>query len=432
MALAHPPPPAPLSPPPRRSDTLSAREARRLALAAQGLARPVPPATPDAAALRRAIRRLGLLQLDSVNVLARAHYLPLFARLGAYDQGVLDRLACHDGRPTPRRGRRLFEYWAHEASLLPVELQPHLRWRMARAERGEGLWSGVAAFARERPEIVARVLAEVVARGPLGVSELAEPGSRSGGWWGWNHGKTALEWLFWTGRLTTAGRRGAFERLYDLPERVLPPDVLAAPTPAPEDAQRALLRRAAAALGVATEADLRDYYRLPVAETRARLAELAEAGELRPVAVEGWRQPAFLVPGLAVPRRAEARALLAPFDPLVWERARAERLFGFRYRIEIYTPAARRRFGYYVLPFLMGERLVGRVDLKADRQAGALRARAAHAEAGVDPGPTAAALAAELARMAAWLGLERVAVEPGGDLAPHLAAAAAGGQPNPS
>ena len=422
MAAVLPPPTRP-----GRSDTLSVREARRLALAAQGLARaPVEGKVPDEATLRRAVRRLGLLQLDSVNVLARAHYLPLFARLGAYDRALLDRLACHDGAPARRRRRqrRLFEYWAHEASLLPVELQPCLRWRMARAERGEGVWSGIAAFGRDRPEAVARVLAEVAERGPLGVSELADAGSRNGGWWGWNHGKTALEWLFWTGRLTAAGRRG-FERLYDLPERVLPPEVLEAPTPDPADAQRELLRRAAAALGVATEADLRDYFRLPVADARARLAELVDAGELRPMAVDGWRQPAYLIPRLRVPRRAEARALLAPFDPLVWERARTARLFGFRYRIEIYTPAERRRYGYYVLPFLLGEHLVARVDLKADRQAKALLARAAHLEAGADPHRTAEALAGELARMAAWLGLNRVAVEPGGDLAPALAAAVA-------
>ena len=402
-----------------RSGSLSAGAARRLALAAQGLARP-SAAVADLAALRRMIRRLGLLQLDSVNVLARAHYLPLFARLGAYDRGLLDRLACHDGTVDRAPRRRLFEYWAHEASLLPVELQPLLRWRMARAASGEGVWSGIAAFARERPEIVARVLAEVAERGPLGVSELAEPGSRRGGWWGWSHGKTALEWLFWTGQLTAAGRRG-FERRYDLPERVLPPAVLALPTPEPADAQRALLRCAAQALGIATEADLRDYFRLPVAETRSRLAELVEEGFLVPVTVEGWRQQGLLVAGLAVPRRAEATALLGPFDPLVWERARAERLFGFRYRIEIYTPAARRLHGYYVLPFLMGERLVARVDLKADRQTASLRVRAAHVEERVEPGPVAAALAAELARMAAWLALERVVVEPSGELAAPLA-----------
>lgn len=374
---------------------------------------------PDAAALRRAIRQLGLLQLDSVNVLARAHYLPLFARLGAYDRALLDRLACHDGRTGPRHRRRLFEYWAHEASLLPVELQPFLRWRMARAEQGQGVWSGVAAFAREHPGVVSRVLAEVGERGPLGVSDLIDPGRRNGGWWGWNHGKTALEWLFWTGRLTAAGRRG-FERLYDLPERVLPPDVLTAPTPTAAEAQRELLRRAAAALGVATESDLRDYFRLPVVDTRARLEELIEAGDLRRVTVEGWRQPALVAPDVTIPRRAQAAALLAPFDPLVWERARTLRLFGFHYRLEIYTPAERRQHGYYVLPFLLGDRLVARVDLKADRAAGQLLVRSAQAEPGVDHGPVTEALAAQLAHMAAWLGLQGLVVVPKGDLAPML------------
>jgi uncharacterized protein YcaQ len=415
------------TPSPRRSDALSLPEARRLALGAQALARARPAGPPDEAGLRRAIRRLALLQIDSVNVLARAHYLPLFARLGTYDRALLDRLACHDGTRPHRSRRPLFEYWAHEASLLPVELQPLFRWRMARAEAGEGVWSGIAALGREQPELVRRVFDEVRARGPIGVSDLPEPGSRRGGWWGWNHGKTALEWLFWTGRITAAGRRNGFERLYDLPERVLPRTVLAAPTPEPADAQRELLRRSAVALGIATEADLRDYFRLPVADARARLAELVEAGELVPVTVEGWRQPAYRAAGAVTPRRAEAAALLAPFDPLVWERARTERLFGFRYRIEIYTPAEHRRYGYYVLPFLLRDRLVARVDLKADRAARRLLVRSAHGERSTDPPAVATALAAELARMADWLGLESVAVEPNGDLARPLAAVVAAG-----
>ncbi len=406
-------------PQPRRSDTLSLRDARRIALAAQGLAAARPEVDLTERPLRRAIGRLGLLQLDSVSVLVRAHYLPLFARLGAYDRGLLDRLAGHDGRPPPPSRRRLFEYWAHEASLLPVELQPLLRWRMVRAEQGDGVWRGLARFARERPEVVARVEAEVAARGPLGVSDLGEPGQRTGPWWGWNEGKAALEWLFWTGRLSAAGRRG-FERLYDLPERVLPRAVLNAPAPDEPDAQRELLRRAAAALGIATAADLKDYFRLPAGSIAAGLGELVEAGELQPVRVDGWRQPAWLAKGARRPRAARAAALLAPFDPLIWERARTERLFGFSYRIEIYTPAARRRYGYYVLPFLIGDRLVARVDLKADRAAGRLLVRAAHAEPATEPGAVAEALAAELGLMAGWLGLERVEVEARGDLAPAL------------
>ena len=402
-----------------RLETLSPAQARRIALAAQGLDRPRAAGGPSAAQLLRAIARLGLLQLDSVSVVVRAHYMPLFSRLGPYDRTLLDRLAAHDGVPAVPRRRRLFEYWAHEASLLPIELQPLLRWRMARAEQGLGTWSGLTRWARANPHAVERALREVEARGRIGVSELSGAGSRSGSWWGWSDGKAALEWLFWTGRLTAAGRRG-FERLYDLPQRVIPEAILALPTPEPAEAHRALMRFAAQALGVATQADLRDYFRLPVAAARQALAELVEAGELRPVEVEGWRPAAYLSATAKLPRRATGRALLAPFDPLIWERDRTERLFGFHYRIEIYTPADKRRHGYYVLPFLMGDRLVARVDLKSDRAGGRLLVRAAHAEDWADKPATAAALAEELRTMAGWLGLERVEVEPKGDLAPAL------------
>lgn len=401
--------------------TLSIAEARRVALAAQGLDRPAAEAPPDGRALSRAIRALGLLQLDSVSVLVRAHYLPLFSRLGPYDRAELDRLAAHDGVPPPRAGRRLFEYWAHEASLLPVGLQPLLRWRMARAEAAEGVWTGLRRWAADHRGAIAAVLGEVERRGALGVSELADGGRGRGGWWGWSDGKAALEWLFWTGRLTAAGRRG-FERIYDLPERVLPAAVLAVPTPGEAEAQRALLRHAAIALGVATAADLRDYFRLPAAGIAARLAELVEAGDLLPAAVEGWRQPAFLARGARLPRRVDGRALLSPFDPLVWERDRTERLFGFRYRLEIYTPAARRQHGYYVLPFLQGDRPVARVDLKAERAAGLLWVRAAHLEAGCVEGPVVEALAGELRRLAGWLGLATIRAEGAGALLPALAA----------
>jgi uncharacterized protein YcaQ len=366
--------------------------------------------------------RIGLLQIDSVNVLARAHYLPLLARLGPYATSVLDEAAWG-----PRRRRRLFEYWAHEASLLPVESQPLLRWRMERAARGEGIYSGLARFGRERRDYVEAVLAEVGARGALAASELSSGGRAQGSWWGWSDGKRALEWLFWAGLVTTATRRGAFERVYDLSARVLPPAVLAAPTPPAEEAQRALLRIAAGALGVATERDLRDYFRLEPAETRARIAEMEEAGDLLPVRVEGWDRPAWIDPGAAgrIPRRIGARALLAPFDPVVWERARAERLFGFRYRIEIYTPAPRREYGYYVLPFLLGDRLVGRVDLKADRAGGRLLVHAAHAEPGADHARVAGALAAALSEMAGWLGLRAVLAGDRGDLSRALRSALA-------
>jgi uncharacterized protein YcaQ len=407
------------SPTPARAADLSAAEARRIALGAQGLAGKQPSRPAGRATLLRTIDRLGLLQLDSVSAVVRAHYLPLFSRLGAYDRDVLDALAGHASkRLTPRR-RRLFEYWAHEASLLPVELQPLLRWRMARAARGEGVWKGVRQFARERPDVLEQVLREVTERGPLRVAELPAPGTRRTGWWGWNEGKVALEWLFWTGRLTAAGRRG-FERVYDLPERVLPPSILTVPTPPEADAQRALVRHAATALGVATEADLRDYFRLPVAATKARIAELVEDGALVPVAVEGWRQPAFLAAGARIPRRATGAALLAPFDPLVWHRPRTERLFGFRYRIEIYVPAHKRAHGYYVLPFLLRDRLVARVDLKSDRAGGRLIVKGANLEPDARVDLVAPVLRDELQQMANWLRLERLAVCCGGLLAASL------------
>jgi uncharacterized protein YcaQ len=370
---------------------LSAAEARRVALAAQGFGRP-----RKAGRLLPTIERLGLLQIDSVNVLERAHYMPLFARLGPYDKDALDRMAHY-------APRRLFEYWGHEASLIPVTTQPLLRWRMARAH--DEAWSGVARVAREKPEVLARVLAEVRERGPIPASAIEEE-RRTGPWWDWSDVKRAFAYLFWSGEITSARRRG-FERWYDLPERVLPRAVIETPTPPMEEAQRRLLAIAARALGVATESDLRDYFRLAARESVPRVAELVEAGELVPVAVEGWRQQAYLHRDARVPRALDARALMAPFDSLVWERARAERLYGFRYRIEIYTPAPKRVHGYYVLPFLLGDRLVARVDLKADRRAGALLVQSAHYEEHAPP-ETRDALAAELGLMAGWLGLETV------------------------
>ncbi|MET0127486.1 MAG: crosslink repair DNA glycosylase YcaQ family protein [Solirubrobacterales bacterium] len=378
-------------------ERLSAPEARRLALASQGFAEPRPDGEPGGWDLRRVLKRVGLLQIDSVNVLERAHYLPAFSRLGPYSHEALDRLS-------QRAPRRLFEYWGHEASLIPVEYQPLLRWRMERA--AHDAWGGMRKVASERPELVAEVLAQVRDRGPVAASELtAERPRRSGPWWDWSDSKRALEWLFWSGRVTAARRR-RFERLYDLPERVLPAKVLAAPTPAPDEAQRELLRIAARSLGVAAERDLRDYFRLSAAEAKPRLAELVEAGDLVEVEVEGWgRTRGYLWPGARIPRRVEATALLGPFDSLIWERNRVERIFGFAFRLEIYVPAPKRRHGYYVLPFLLGDRLVARVDLKADRAAGVLRLNALHLEPGA-PAETTEALEAELRRLAGWLGHE--------------------------
>ncbi|MFL6139962.1 MAG: winged helix-turn-helix domain-containing protein [Frankiaceae bacterium] len=402
-------------------DRLSAAQARRLALAAQGFDRRRPSGAVDRRHLRRLVGTLGLLQIDSVNVLARAHYLPAFARLGPYPRGALDRMAWQD--------HELFEYWAHEASLLPVELWPYCRWRMA-AIRGKAGWGRAEGLLERRPGYVEAVLEEVRERGPLSARELSDPGGRAGQWWGWADGKTALEALFAWGELTVAGRVN-FERRYDLPERVLPAAVLAAPAVDGDEARREMLRISARALGVATAGDLCDYFRLHGPRSAPRLAELVEAGELLPVTVEGWRQQAYLWHEARLPRWIRARALLSPFDSLVFERSRAERLFDFHYRIEIYTPAPKRVYGYYVLPFLLGDRLVGRIDLKADRKAGALVVQAAHGEPGAPP-ETVPELAEELALMASWLGLDRVDVVPRGDLGPALAAAVRPPRPAPA
>ena len=395
---------------------ISLARARRIALAAQGFAEPRPTRTPTRRDLNRVLAHTGLLQIDSVNVLTRMHYLPLFSRLGDYPRALVDDAAW--GR---KSGRALFEYWAHEASLLPLELQPLLRWRMARGERGEGTWKHVAVFAREKRAVADAMLKRIEAEGPMAASD-AEGQKGPGGWWGWSEAKSALEWLFWSGRITTATRRASFERVYDLTERVLPAAIHGAPTPHEADAHRELLRIAARSLGVATVKDLRDYFRQSPEQVKDRIPELVEAGELIPAEVEGWSNPAFLHKDAAGPRKVRAQALLAPFDPLIWERARTERLWSVRYRIEIYTPAHKREHGYYVLPFLLGEALVARLDLKSDRALGVLRVQAAHAEPWA-PAETADRLADELKLMARWLGLETVAVERRGDLAARLAGA---------
>jgi uncharacterized protein YcaQ len=298
-----------------------------------------------------------------------------------------------------RKGE-LFEYWGHEAALLPFEMHPLLRWRMKRAEAGVGTWRGVARIRAERPDYVEEVYDDVVQRGPVSAGQVTEDTARSTENWGWNWSpaKTALEYLFWSGRITTASRHN-FERRYDLPERVLPQRILDIPTPDDHTAHRELLLLAAKFHGVGTVADLADYFRLTNPEARPRIAELVEDGRLIEVAVSGWRQPAYMLPGTKLPRKVDGSALLVPFDPLIWERERTERLFNFRYRIEIYVPQHKRTHGYYVLPFLRGDSLVARVDLKADRAAGVLRVQAAYAEPGA-PAHTAEALAGELRIMA--------------------------------
>jgi uncharacterized protein YcaQ len=397
-----------------RSDAISLKQARRIALTAQGLSgsQPAPKATRWTT-LSRAIDDLNLLQIDSVNVLSRSHYLPLFSRLGVYDRDVLDRHTLND------RKRKCFEYWAHEASFLPHRFQPLLRWRMDDARNGQGIYKGLTQFAKDRPQVIEQTLQRVRGEGPLRPRDFGQPAVRSGEWWGWNDNKTALEYLFWTGDVTTAKREG-FERIYDVPERVLPGGALNAPTPSRADAMRELARQSARALGIATETDIRDYFRLPVACARQAVQELAEQGEILELPVEGWNKPAFVWKDARPARRFDRATVLSPFDPLVWNRDRAHRLFGFHYRIEIYTPAPKRQYGYYVLPVLVGEDLVGRLCMKADRQAGTLRVNAAWHEDDVPAGNVAEAIAPTLAEMAQWLGLERVEVTERGNLAQAL------------
>ena len=396
---------------------LTVARARRIALAAQGFDRPRPTRPASINQIEALVGRLGVLQLDSVNVFSRSHYMPVFSRLGPYDRARLDRIAGHG---SGKIDRRLVEYWAHEASLIPVDLHPLFRWRMADIDREA--WGSISRIAREQPELVAETLALVARDGPIRARDTGavRPPPRPGHMWNWHEGKVALEHLFFSGQIAAA-RRINFERLYDTSERVLPERIRERPTPDAADAQRELVRVAARALGVATEPDLGDYFRLPRADSKARVAELVAAGELQAVQVTGWAAPAYLWPDARQPRRVRARALLSPFDSLIWFRQRTERLFDFHYRIEIYTPAPKRVYGYYVLPFLLGEQLVARVDLKSDRERSALLVQGAFAEPEVDRGHVATELAAELQLVASWLGLERVELAGRGDLSGELA-----------
>ena len=394
---------------------LDRAQARRIALAAQGFA-DRRHAVPTLRGVSRVLGRTGVLQIDSVNVLQRAHYMPLYSRMGPYDDALLRRAA-------ELAPRRIVEYWAHVAAFMPVELWPHMQHRMRHyRERGHE-WGAM----RHDPALVASLLDEVRERGASTARDLDDGLPRAKTHWGWNWSasKKALEYLFATGELAVAGRNSAFERLYDLPERVLPAAVLAQPAPRDADAHIELVRRAARSHGIATEPCLRDYYRMHHGQSRPAVAALVVAGELLPVRIEGWDRPAYLYRDARLPRRIEARALLSPFDPLVWERQRTERLFDFHYRIEIYVPEHLRRHGYYVLPFLLGERIVARVDLKADRRQGVLVVRSAHAEAEA-PESTPSELGAELRQLAAWLGLPGIRVERRGDLARALRGELAG------
>lgn len=404
--------------------TLTAATARRIALAAQGFDQPRPTGRVDVRHLRRVWQQIGLLQLDSVNVFCRSHYLPMYSRLGPYPRDLLDRVSAHTAADVQRE---LIEYWAHEASLIPLSTYPKLRWRMQRADRDA--WGGMVAIAAQFPDLVERIYQQVLAEGPIRAADtgIARPTRAAGEMWNWHQGKVALEYLFWSGRVTSA-RRINFERRYDVPERVVPAQLIEPGESSVAQQQRELVRIAARALGVATEPDLGDYFRLPRMESKQRVAELVTAGELEPVTVDGWRVPAYLWPAARVPRQVRARALLSPFDSLIWFRERTQRIFGFRYRLEIYTPAPKRIHGYYVLPFLLGEHLVARVDLKSDRAAKVLRVQAAFYEQQRDGVPhpyhrdeVAVELAAELVLIAGWLGLDEVAVRARGDLAATLA-----------
>ncbi|MEJ7833879.1 MAG: crosslink repair DNA glycosylase YcaQ family protein [Nocardioides sp.] len=398
------------------SQTLSRAQARRVAITAQGFLEP-RHAPPTMRTFARSLDRTGVLQVDSVNVLQRAHYMPLFSRMGGYDVDLLRRAS------SGRAQRRVVEYWAHVQAFMPVELWPVMHHRMEHFRDLRGKWWNVSID----PELEVNVLAGVRDRGPSTARDLDDGLPRAKEHWGWNWSETrkVLDFLYMSGALAIAGRNSQFEVRYDLPERVLPAEVLALPTPTPAEAHLELVRRAALSHGVATVRCLADYYRMRTDQVRPAIATLIESGVLLPVAIEGWKRPAYLHRDARLPRKVVARALLSPFDPLVWERARTEALFGFHYRIEIYTPAAKRVHGYYVLPFLLGDAIVGRVDLKADRRvsggAGRLIVKAAYAEPNAPP-ETAFELAEELRDLAAWLGLADITVEARGDLAPALAA----------
>jgi len=395
---------------------ISSLQARRLAIHAQGLDGPLRTTTPTRAHLKRSLDHLGVLQIDAVNAIARSHILVLRARLGGEHDHVRDLL-----ERSAYRHRDMAEYWCHEASFVPVDEWPLFRWRMERARRGQ-LYKSLARFGEERRDLLDAVLAHIEAEGSVTAGDL-EPGGRKGPWWGWSDSKIALEYLFWVGDVTVS-RRQNFTRYYDLPERVLP-DQLARPVPEESEAHRTLLLMAARHLGVGAADDLVDYHRLPKRDGKARLAELVENGDLDEVQVDGWDRPGYLLPGTTLPRRRSRSALLSPFDPIVWFRPRAERLFGFEYRIEIYVPASKRVYGYYVLPFLHDDRLRARVDLKSDRAEGVLRVKGSFAEPGLMDDDATDALATQLWSLARFLGLDSVDVEARGDLASDLHAATA-------
>jgi hypothetical protein len=384
----------------KRLDTLSIADARALALAAQGFDTPRPTNKATQRHVNSLISRLGVIQIDSVNVLVRSQELPLFSRLGNHDRNAI---------PKATESQKIFEYWGHEAAHLPVEIHPLFRWKMEAARLGKARHWGLTSFYDDNKAFVKRMLKHVETNGPTTARELSTRTEKRGAdkktWWDWDESKTALEYLFLTGQLMSRGRGTDFARIYDTPERVLPPNILNAPTPTEHDARKQLLMRSAIAQGVATATDLADYYRQKPAAIKPLIAELLEEGELRAVTVDGWTEKAFMHRSAKLPKQLHATALLSPFDSLVWHRPRNERLFNFHYRIEIYTPKEKRKFGYYVLPFMMNGQMVGRVDLKADRANSKLLVHSVHTEKGVKHSTINDALNNELCAMASWLQL---------------------------
>jgi uncharacterized protein YcaQ len=390
---------------------ISRDSARRIALVAQGFATPRPTGRIDRRHLRRVIDSVGLIQIDSVNVLVRSQEMPLFSRLGNHPRTLI---------PDATAAGELFEYWCHEASHLPVSMHPLIRWRMDEARNG-AMWPGLRRIAESKPKLMKEIRDRIYNDGPLVAGDVRTRTGPKGSWWDWDDGKAVLEYLFWTGEITAQRRPNDFARVYYAPHDVLPKEILKMPTPSQSEARREMLLLAARSVGVGTAADLFDYHRQKPQQAKPYLTELVEEGLIEQVRVEGWRDPAYMLPDTLRPRSVDVRALVSPFDSLVWCRPRIERLFDFHYRIEIYVPAPKRVYGYYVLPFVLGDRIVARVDLKADRHAGELLVPGAFSEDNVDIKHVASELMLELREMATWLGLDRVRIGTNGDLTTLLA-----------
>ena len=399
---------------PRISDQLSIHEARRIAVAAQGFDSPRPSSAVTQRHVSGVLKNIRIIQIDSVNVLVRSEELPLFARLGSHKRTAI---------ANATKSGKIFEYWAHEAAHIPVEFHPLFRWKMEAARRGHSTHWGLSSFYSTHKSFVESIYKRVLNDGPTNSRQLSERKVAKGTWWDWDEAKTALEYLFWTGRLMSRGRGADYSRIYDTPERVLPDSIIAMPTPSEHDARKALIDHAGASMGISSATDLADYFRQKLTVVRPLITELVESGDLREVAVEGWKEVAYLHSSATLPKSIQTHALLSPFDSLVWCRPRNERLFNFHYRIEIYTPRHKRIYGYYVLPFMLDGEIVGRVDVKADRAQGILRVHAAFAEPGVDRSVVARRLKNELIEMAAWLDLDDIDIARRGNLSAALRSA---------